>query len=249
MRAAALGFSAAEVDGVRDAVLLAIELLARTESSPADVPATALTGARVGIQLPRSQVALARLAGAGAVEIQGGTVRFSAEAEEIADTELLPAWRAVLDAVPGETSAILAFWAYWELWRARNEGDGWAVVTSDEVGQVTGLQTDTLRRARRKLTDAQLLEIRGPSGAAPEVRPGRRAVPTLHAAEPILAATASSVNPAAPAAEGPEEMVIVLPGVRLRVPLGTPIELLEGQTARMERDLDGTLVMHVEERR
>jgi DNA-binding transcriptional ArsR family regulator len=198
---------------------------------------------RTGLAVNSVQEALRLLAGARVLDQVNGAFRFAEGVFSPVGEEGTLHWPTIVAALSGDGTGILVCRAHALL--AIGPRDGWSAVPTRPVGEQTGYGSDTIRRARRRLMEAGMVEERRLDGASSQYRFAALAfglVPAEPPASPVTSRAESPLRsaavppplapspPPAPAAE--TGFRLMLGGGSLEVPAGARVSVVLDETGR-----------------
>jgi hypothetical protein len=197
---------------------------------------------RTGLGVASVQEALRLLARARVLDLVNGASRFAEGVFTPVGEEGTLHWPAIVAALSGDGTGILVCRAHALL--AIGPRDGWSTVPTRSVGEQTGYGSDTIRRARRRLADAGVIEERRLDGASSQYRFAALAFGLAPAELPAAPVTPPTESPARSAAAPPPEPTagtgfrLMLGGGSLEVPAGARVAVTLDDSGRPVIQLD-----------
>lgn len=198
---------------------------------------------------------LRRLQDVGLLTISGAEAELSSEVWEQTDPAHEPDWSAILPLLHGAGAALSTARATAQAMRE----DGvsrldWHTIAEGRLVELTGYAPSTVRRARARLEEVGVLEVRRSDGGANAFR--FRPSPVDHRPPPTAdSARAADARPREPSAvaashptnSGAEAQRITINGTAIELPAGMPLQIAPeiGGAARIEVNEEGHPVLRV----
>ena len=267
LRGEARGLRGPPVEDLRLAVLISFVLgvhaqagavfgsAAETPRVPARLVAPREVSQVVGCSERDAKRILRRLQDTGLLVISGREAELCAEVWEQIDPADEPDWTAVLPLLRGAGAALSTARATAQAMRE----DGisrldWHTIAEGRLVELTGYAPSTVRRARARLEESGVLEVRRSDGGANAFR--FRAAPLGQAPPPATAPVPpgraepaeSKEPPVHPLAEsGGGGQRLTINGTAVELPVGMPLQIAPeiGGAARLELDSQGRPVLRV----